>query len=392
MRIGIDATCWANERGYGRFTRELVTAMVALAPEDEFVCFLDRRSADVFRLSAGNVRPIVVGVKESPVVAASAAGRRRIRDMLKMTRAVAREPLDVFLSPSVYTFFPLPLGLRAVITIHDAIPERFSKLTFPSSRSRLFWWMKVRLALLQSRLVLTVSDHAAKDVATVLGVSRNRLRVALEAPSSEYRPSVSATEVATAAERVGLPADARWFIYVGGFNPHKNVPAIVRAHAALARELGNAAPYLLLVGTRDRDVFQTEGADIEKAIDDAASRSLVKWTGFIEDATLRHLHSGALGLVLVSESEGFGLPAIEAAACGTPVIATTDSPLPDLLPRGGIFVVPGDDSSLLDAMRTLATDENKRLELGMNARADAKQLTWERGARAALTALREAVR
>jgi glycosyltransferase involved in cell wall biosynthesis len=392
VRIGIDATCWANERGYGRFTRELVTAMVALAPEDEFVCFLDRKSADVFRLGAPNVRSVLVGVSQSAVVAASASGNRRLRDILKMTRAVAREPLDVFLSPSVYTYFPLPIGLRSVITIHDAIPERFSKLTFPSARGRLFWRMKVRLALVQSRLVLTVSDHAANDLARVFGIRRNRLRVALEAASSEYRPSPGSADVAQAAKRLGLPVGARWFIYVGGFNPHKNVPAIVRAHAALAQELGNEAPLLLLVGTLDRDVFETEGADIDAAIENSGSPGLVKWTGFIGDETLRHLHSGSLGLVLVSEAEGFGLPAIEAAACGSPVIATTDSPLPDLLPRGGIFVRPGDDSALLAAMRTLATDENRRQELGANALAEAGRLTWDRGARAALAAIREAAR
>jgi alpha-1,3-rhamnosyl/mannosyltransferase len=312
--------------------------------------------------------------------------------MLQMTRAVARQPLDVFLSPSVYTYFPLPLRLPAVTTIHDAIPERFSKLTFPSARSRLFWRMKVRLALLQSRLVLTVSDHAANDLARVLGISRKRLRVALEAPSQEYRPTRSASEIAAAAHRAGLPAGARWFVYLGGFNPHKNVPAIVRAHAALAAELGDAAPHLLLVGTRDRDVFQTEGADIQAAIDVGGAAHLVKWTGFVEDDVLKDLHSGSLGLVLVSEAEGFGLPAVEAAACGSAVIATTESPLPELLKGGGIFIRPGDAAALLAAMRTLATDEKARRQLGANALAAAAHLTWDRGARAALAALREAAR
>jgi glycosyltransferase involved in cell wall biosynthesis len=392
VRIGIDATCWANERGYGRFTREIVSAMATLAPEDEFICFLDRKASEVFTLSAPNVRAIIVDLREAPVVAASAAGRRGIGDILRMTRAVAREPLDVFLSPSVYTYFPLPLNIPAVITIHDAIPERFSKLTFPSTRSRLFWWMKVRLALLQSRIVLTVSDHAAGDLARVLGVARRKLRVALEAPGPEYRPSTSEADVTAAAQSAGLPAGARWFVYLGGFNPHKNVPAIVRAHAALAAELGDAAPYLLLVGTRERDVFQTEGDDIETAIETGGASHLVKWTGFVEDETLRHLHSGAIALVLVSEAEGFGLPAVEAAACGTAVIATSDSPLPELLEGGGIFIRPGDDAALLSAMRTLATDEKKRRELGASALAATRKLTWERGARAALAAIREAAR
>jgi glycosyltransferase involved in cell wall biosynthesis len=237
-----------------------------------------------------------------------------------------------------------------------------------------------------------VSDHAANDLARMLGISRKKLRVALEAPSQEYRPARSDSAIAAAAERTGLPAGARWFVYLGGFNPHKNVPSIVRAHAALAAELGDAAPYLLLVGTRERDVFQTEGADIQAAIEAGGVSHLVKWTGFIEDEVLKDLHSGSLGLVLVSEAEGFGLPAVEAAACGSAVIATTESPLPELLKGGGFFIRPGDAAALLSAMRTLATDEKTRGQLGANALAAAGQLTWDRGARAALAAIREVAR
>jgi glycosyltransferase involved in cell wall biosynthesis len=390
VRIGVDATCWVNERGYGRFTRELVTAMVALAPDDQFVCFLDNRSAEAFALRAPNLRSVIVPLRESPTVAASASGNRRIRDMLRMTRAVGAEPLDVFFSPSVYTYYPLPRSLAAVVTVHDVIPERFPKLTFPSTRARLYWWMKMRLALFQARLVLTVSDRAARDIGRIHGISPDRLRVALEAPSAAYHPSASA-DISRAAERAGLPPGARWFIYVGGFNPHKNVPNIVRAHAALARELGDAAPQLLLVGTLDRDVFHGDASAAQQAIAVAGSESLVKWTGFVDDAELRHLHSGALALVLVSESEGFGLPAVEAAACGTPVIATTESPLPDLLAGGGIFIRPGDDVALLGAMRTMATDEAARRTFGARALAAARALSWERGASAALAAIRQAV-
>lgn len=389
MRIGVDATCWLNERGYGRFTREVVAAMVALAPDDQFVCFLDTSSAAKFRLDAPNLRTVIVPLEESPAVAASAAGHRRILDMLRMNRAVAREPLDVFFSPSVYTYFPLPRTLPAVVTIHDAIPERFPNLTFPSVGARIRWWMKVRLALFQARLILTVSDTAARDIARTHRISPDRLRVALEAPSDAYRPSEN-SDVAAAAERAGLPSGARWFIYVGGFNPHKNVPAITHAHAALARELGDLAPYLLLVGTLDRDVFHGAASTAHQAVAVSGSGSLVKWTGFVGDAELRHLQSGALALILVSESEGFGLPAVEAAACGTPVIATTESPLPDLLAGGGIFIRPGDDAALLSAMRKMATNESARQRFGSTALARARTLTWERGASAALAAIRQA--
>ena len=96
-------------------------------------------------------------------------GSRGPADVLRFSRAVTGQKLDVFFSPSVYTYFPLPPGLRSVVTIHDAIAERFPELTLPSWRARLFWRAKVSLALFQSRLVLTVSDYAARELTEVLG-------------------------------------------------------------------------------------------------------------------------------------------------------------------------------------------------------------------------------
>jgi glycosyltransferase involved in cell wall biosynthesis len=309
--------------------------------------------------------------------------------MLRLTRAVAAEPLDVFFVPSVYTFFPLPPRLRALVTIHDAIAERFPELTLPSRRARLFWAAKVRLALLQARLVLTVSEYSAREIAAVLGVSPARIRVAVEAPSPAYH-GASPAEAAEAAMTAGVPAGARWFVYVGGFSPHKRVDAIARVHAALARELGAAAPHLVLVGPTSGDAFLGDQARIRGAIAEGGAERLVHWTGFLPDETLRRLHAGALALLLPSMAEGFGLPAVEAAACGAPVIATTASPLPELLAGGGIFVPPGDDAALLAAMRRMATDETARREMGAQAQRRAGALTWQAAADATLAALREA--
>jgi glycosyltransferase involved in cell wall biosynthesis len=235
MRIGVDATCWANERGYGRFTRELLGAMVPDAAGHEFVCFLDERSAGVFELRSPNVTTTVVPQAVSPTIAASQGSRRSIGDMLRLTRAVRRARLDSFFSPSVYGYFPLPPGLPAVVTVHDAIAERFPALTLPTRFDRWSWRAKVRLALMQARLVLTVSEYAAREIATHLGVPPRRIRVAVEGVSDAYHPSESIEQIREAAAGLDIPAGARWLIYVGGFGPHKHVDVIVRAHAAAAR-------------------------------------------------------------------------------------------------------------------------------------------------------------
>lgn len=385
----MDATCWANDRGYGRFTRELVSAMVAQAPGDEFLCFLDARARARFALVAPNVVPVVVPQRTSPTEAAGVDSARSLGDMLRLTRAVRRARPEVFFSPSVYTYFPLPPRLRAVVTIHDAIAERFPELTLPSPRARWFWRAKVALAIRQARLVLTVSDYAAREVAEVHRIPISRLRVALEAPAAAYRPSEDPAEIAAAAELAGLPPGARWLAYVGGFNPHKRVDLLVRAHGAVAARM-SPPPFLVLVGALEGDVFHGARTAVRDAIAAAGTEHLVRWTGFMPDARLRHLLSGAVLLALPSASEGFGLPAIEAAACGTPVVATTASPLPQLLEGGGLFVAPGDLEALTAALFQLLSDEPARLRLAATARQRAAALTWPAGARSALAAIREA--
>ena len=389
MRIGVDGACWANARGYGRFTRELLSAVIAQAPDDEFVVFLDAASSAVFEIDAPNVRRVEVEQRVAPTLAAAADGSRSVRDMWAFSRATSKASLDVFFSPSVYTYYPLPPRLAGVVAIHDTIAERHPELTLPSRRARLFWSAKVRLALWQCRTVVTVSDFSASEVEEVLGVDAKRIAVVSEAASDEFYPA-QPEEIRAAATAVGLPADARWVIYVGGFGPHKNVADVVAAHAAASRE-SHGPLHLVLVGTLSDDPFFSDRERILSAIDEHGTEGLVTWTGFVPDDELRPLLSGAVALMIPSAREGFGLPAVEAAACRTPVIATTCSPLPTLLEGGGFFADPGDVDTLSQQLTSLVTDEDLRSTMADVALERATALTWDAAAESALEAIRGAV-
>ncbi|MBL0169329.1 MAG: glycosyltransferase family 4 protein [Gemmatimonadaceae bacterium] len=381
MRVGVDASTLANGRGFGRFTRELLTAMLPTSTDVEWVLFADARASDAARdiaALATRARVVVVPQSVSPTVAAASDGSRSVSDMLRFTRAVHRERLDAFFSPAVYAYFPTPPGLPLLVCLHDAIAERFPELTLPSTRARLFWQIKSRLALAQSRLVLTVSETAAADIARFYRIAPSRIRVALEAPSAAYRPSDNQPAIRALAARHGVTDAAAWFIYVGGFNPHKHVDVLVSAHAKLVAETGRAT-HLLLVGALT-DVFHESIDTIRQRITQVGTGPLVHWTGFVPDDELRLLLSGAVASVLASECEGFGLPAVEAAACGTPVIATLESPLPQLLPGAGHFVAPRDERALVEAMRKLLVDPVHRASCAQAALAGAQRLSWGRTA------------
>jgi glycosyltransferase involved in cell wall biosynthesis len=351
---------------------------------------VDAQTGAHLDLDAANAHKITVPTSEAPIEASAPESSRKPLDMLRFTCAVAREDLDVFFSPTVYTYFPLPPGLRVVVAIHDTIADRYPELCLPTARDRWFWRMKTGLAIRQASLILTVSRFAAGQIVDLFRIPRDRIRVAGEAPSEAYRRSESAESIADIARSVGLPPEAEWFVYVGGFNPHKNVDVLVRAHGSLVRERPVDAPYLVLVGDPGSDVFLGDEDAIGRALRESGGQERVLWTGFVPDEDLRHLHSGALALVLPSAEEGFGLPAVEAAACGCPVIATTESPLPELLPGGGLFIPPGNEAALTAAMRSLHGDASLRSRLGSRALEGARLLTWEKGARSALDAIYEA--
>lgn len=389
MRIGIDGTSWLNGRGYGRYTREILSRLFQVGAAHTFLVFLEEHNVERLGTLPANVTVVPVACAVSQTESASADGYRSPRDLLRMSAAVRRVRPDVMYFPTVYTYFPLPPGVQGVVTIHDAIVERFPELTMPSWRARMFWKLKVNLALRQCPVILTVSEFAADDVSQHLSVSRERLRVSGEAPSAVYRRGSSSARRKAVLAPYGLTQRDRWFTYVGGFNPHKRLDVLIEAHGRLAAESENP-PHLLLVGSLSGDVFHGCREELTRSIERLGTGHLVHWTGFVSDEDLAVLHEGALANVLASMCEGFGLPAVEAAASGTAVIATTESPLPQLLAGGGLFVRPADVDALHAALRTMATEPETRRAMAEIAHERAHAMDWGAAAANVLAAIVEA--
>ena len=217
---------------------------------------------------------------------------------------------------------------------------------------------------------------------------RDRIRVAVEAAASVYQPSESRADAAGAPRRAGVPVGRRGSPTSAASTAQARRHDRSRPRTARARRRRSAA-VLVLVGALDDDPFFGSQQRIRDAITRCGTDRPRRWAGFVPDDELRHLLSGTLALVLPSESEGFGLPAVEAAACGIPVIATTESPLPQLLEGGGIFVAPGDDASSAAAWAA-GDDERTALRSPRAPCPRARALSWTASARSALAALTEA--
>jgi glycosyltransferase involved in cell wall biosynthesis len=389
MRIGIDATCWSNYRGFGRFVRELLQAIARLETDDTYVLFADRQTAAAAEFPS-SWRVVVGDTAEAPAQAAAADGRRSLRDLWIMRRLVQREALDLFFFPAVYSYFPVGGQVPCLVTFHDVIAETLPHLVFQTQRTRMFWQLKCRLALRRAARVITVSEASKQGLMRMFGLGEERIRVVPEAASATFGPRDCHSEAhRTALRRHGVQPGERYLLYVGGISPHKNLDTLIEGFAQIVSSPAYQDVRLVLVGDYRRDVFRTCYEDLRQRTAHLEIEHRVYFTGFVADVDLVHLYAATQALVLPSYLEGFGLPAVEAMACGAAVVASKCGSLPEVLHGAGHLFDPHNLATLVDGLRRVLDDAPYRAALQAGSLARARVFSWEQSARRAVEIFHE---
>lgn len=308
-----------------------------------------------------------------------------------MGQTVGRSDLDVMYFPSVYSYYPVPGRMPVAVALHDTIAERYARIVFPSWRTHLLWKLKVFLARRRAQGIITVSEWSRQSIADWFGIPANRIFVTPEAPSAVFG-TVDAPDIRYQwLDRHGVPRNATYLVYVGGFNPHKNLSMLIQALAAVRQRMSTIDLRLVLVGDYKGDLFHSTVQALREQIRSLELETAVLFAGFVPDEELRHVYAGATALVLPSLEEGFGLPAVEAAICATPCVATRNSPLPQLLEGGGLFIDPENLEELETALLEIVGNPESQRQLADTALDRARQLNWGRTADATLQALETVV-
>jgi glycosyltransferase involved in cell wall biosynthesis len=375
MKIGIDGACLANRRGFGRFSRQLLDALAHTSSHHEFLVFVDRPSDASSHVPAPFHR-VIVDVHESPSKAAAASGRRRIGDMLAMGRAVAHSSLDLMYFPATYSFFPVWNVPRVVVTLHDTLALEYPELVFPSWRGRLAWSLKERAAVRRADCLVTVSEASRRDLLDWFKLPPDRVRLITEGPDPVFRPLPRSEQSDAILRRHGLDPTARVLLYVGGLSPHKNLPRLIEAFSRL--DPNHLA--LAIVGDFG-DVFHTHVPELRQKIAELGLAKRVVLTGFVPDDELVHLYNRAYALIQPSLLEGFGLPPVEAMACGTPVLYSRTGSLPEVVGDAGQSYDPTDGDSITGCLRGLLSRPEERDRLAARALERARRFTWQAAAR-----------
>ena len=378
MRIGIDATCWLLRRGFGRHTRCLVDALLRVDTTNEYTLFTDSPVAAAEMPRGATV--CTVPAQIATIDAAALGGRRRLGDLLRMSAAISTARLDVVVFPTVYSYVPVLCGAKKLVMIHDVTAETYPSYVLDGPTARRFWRAKVALGRWQADRLITVSEYSRTRIARHFALAPASIDVLGEGSDPAFRV-LEQPQAAPLRARLGLASDDRAIVYVGGFSPHKNLGQLVKVFARLVADDRGDACRLLLVGDHDHERFHTCFESLRAQVRRAGLDDRVTFTGHLDDADLVTLLNVATVLVLPSLTEGFGLPAVEAAMCGCPVVATNASPLPDLLGDGGIFVDPHRPEALEGALTRVLASSDLRARMREAGLAAASRLSWTGAAR-----------
>ena len=362
LRIAVNARLLVGQplEGVGSYVYEATAALMRALPTADFLLLADR-AGPLPELPRAPARRTLLPPARHPLLF-YAWFEYAVPRALRAWRA------DVFVS--LDNFCSLRTPVPTVLAVHDLAYRHY-----PGGMSRLqlaFYRRFMPRYVRRAEAVLAVSAYTRADLLDAFDLPPGKITVG----PNGVRPRFGRlSPKRITAVRDGLTGGAPYFIAVGSVHPRKNVDGLVRAFDRFcASATADAAPAHLVVA--GRLAWQTEA--VEAALAASPHRDRIHVTGYVSDGRLGELVGAALALCLVSRFEGFGVPILEAYACGIPVIVADRSSLPEVAGPGGLTVDPDDDADIARALTRLAHDGDLREVLAQAGRAHAAQYTWAR--------------
>jgi len=360
MRIGIDARLTQYRKaGISRYTLQLLQGLVRCNQDDDFYVFQGRRH-------------------QEDLVAAPRFQRRTLwtpahhrLEQVTLPVEVSLSKVDIFHSPDFIP--PFRGSFRSVITIHDLVFMLYPHfLTKEAAR----YYGQIDQAVRRSDAIIAVSEATKRDVERLLGVPEKRIKVIYEAASPFFRP-MDRTD-ARSQLRGRFRLEKPFVLFVSTIEPRKNIPTLLKAFRHFVDSYGLDVQ-LVLAGAKGwlyEQVFEV--------VDQLKLEDHVRFLGRVSAQDLLLLYNGASALVAPSIYEGFGLTPLEAMACGTPVVVSNVSSLPEVVSDAGLLVDPNEPEDISVALRRVLTDTELRESLIAKGFKRASHFSWDKAAQETL--------
>jgi glycosyltransferase involved in cell wall biosynthesis len=356
MRVAIDARK-LHDFGIGTYIRNLLRHLARLDRESEFVLLVSRDDLGIATQLGQNFRTVL---EPSP--------NYSFREQIHIPWSLRRERPDVFHAP--HYVLPVAVRCRSVVTIHDCIHLMFpqylpNRLAYAYARASM--WSAARKA---SR-ILTVSEASKRDILHFFDVPPDKIEVVYNAIDERFWNRPDEGEVGRVRERYQL--NSRFVLYVGNIKPHKNLVRLIKAFDLVRKEPGLEDVKLLIIG----DEISKLPA-LRRAVHSHKLHKEVRFLGYVRDETLAILYRLASAFAFPSLYEGFGLPALEAMASGTPVLTSNVSSLPEVAGDAAVLVDPHSVSDIAAGLVRILTDPVLAADLSRRGLVRARDFSWER--------------
>lgn len=361
MKIGIDARM-INYSGIGVYIKNLIRELPNLS-NNEYVLFGDSKKLENFNLPVIDTKLPIYGIKEQ----------------IFFPFKLSKQKLDLLHLPH----YPIPLLYRGeiVVTIHDLIHLIYPEY-LPSKAAWFYAKFMFSHAGRRAKKVIAVSENTKRDTVELLNIPAEKIKVIYNGIDERFKPINDKESIEKTKRKYGL--SEKYILYAGLLKPHKNILRLIEAFPKLRRET-QIKDKLVLVGNKEFPHYRA----IKEKIKELDLENQILILGEVDSEDMTALYNGADVFVLPSLYEGFGLPPLEAMACGCPVITSNTSSLPEVVGDAGIMVDPCDMDGLAEAICKVLTDEGLRQEMIKKGLARAKLFSWEKTAKETLKIYKE---
>jgi glycosyltransferase involved in cell wall biosynthesis len=361
MRIGIDATALPPQPvGAGNYIIQLIRALAKADINAQLVIFAQKKSPALIDL------PVESSI-EWRIVKDMSPGSRMIWEQSRLPALVHNTNLDLL--HSLHYTRPLRLSCASVVTFHDMTFFLFPQLH--TRARRLFFPTAMRTSARQADAIITVSESTRQDAIRLLSIDPGKVFTTQLGVDPTFRPINDIGEMDDVAAKYDLHEN--FILYLGTIEPRKNLPVLIRAFRQLVDS--GSKHKLVLVGK-----YGWMYKEVLDLVDDLDLENMVRFTGYIPQEELPLVYNLASLFVYPTKYEGFGLPALEAMACGVPVITTKIASLPEIVGDAGILIPSNNIEELFNAMSRVLEDQALREKLTSDGQLRAKKFSWERTA------------
>ena len=370
--------------GSGQYTLHLLKHLPQVAPQYEYALVVPHKNSfEIVDITADTDLQLLASNLQRP----TSNFRKLLFEQSITPRAARAYEADVLHVP--YWAPPLRSSVPIVVTIHDIIP-----LILPQYRGGPLVRAYTELVSAAARgatLILTDSGASRSDIVKHLRIPADRVRTIYLAADPEFSDHIDPIDAERAAfllrENYDLPVE--YVLYLGGFDARKNIETLLQVYTWAQDVLGESYPLVVAGILPDRhDAFFHDPRVIAKQIE---VEPVVRFIGNVAEDDKGALYQQARAFLYPTRYEGFGLPALEALACGVPVIGSNTSSVPEIVGEAGILVDPDDARAMAGALIAVCTEDSLRAELSERALRQAKKFSWEKCARETAQAYAEAL-